>query len=181
MPHVYVTGHKNPDTDTIASAIGYAEYKNLVDPENHYVAARLGEVNAQTAWALKRSGAQQPQLLEHIMLRVKDVMAGDVAVARKNDPLRNVGLTMAKRNISQLPIVEDDGSHRDHHGAQPGAHVRAGVARGFHFRREPCLGRGDGRGARRRASGRGGRLGMLGPVVGHLDERGLDGAVHEAW
>src|ERR671914_767235 len=110
LPHVYVTGHKNPDTDTIASAIGYAEYKNLVDPENHYVAARLGEVNAQTGWALKRSGAQQPRLLEHIMLRVRDVMAGDVAVARKNDPLRNVGLTMARRNISQLPIVEDDGS-----------------------------------------------------------------------
>jgi manganese-dependent inorganic pyrophosphatase len=110
LPHVYVTGHKNPDTDTIASAIGYAEYKNLVDPENHYVAARLGEVNAQTGWALKKSGAEKPGLLEHIMLRVKDVMAGDVAVARKNDPLRNVGLTMARRNISQLPIVEDDGS-----------------------------------------------------------------------
>jgi manganese-dependent inorganic pyrophosphatase len=44
------------------------------------------------------------------MLRVKDVMARDVAVARKNDPLRNVGLTMAQRNISQLPIVDDDGS-----------------------------------------------------------------------
>src|ERR687893_2865877 len=110
MPHVYVTGHKNPDTDTIASAIGYAEFKNLVDPENHYVAARLGEVNAQTEWALKKSGAEQPRLLKHIMLRVKDVMARDVAVARKNDPLRNVGLTMARRNISQLPIVEDDGS-----------------------------------------------------------------------
>jgi manganese-dependent inorganic pyrophosphatase len=110
MPHVYVTGHKNPDTDTIASAIGYAEYKNLVDPENHYVAARLGEVNSQTEWALKQSGAEQPALLEHIMLRVKDVMAEDVAIANKNDPLRNVGLTMAKRNISQLPIVEDDGS-----------------------------------------------------------------------
>src|SRR5215203_3535819 len=110
LPHVYVTGHKNPDTDTIASAIGYAEYKNLVDPENHYVAARLGEVNAQTGWALKKSGAEKPGLLEHIMLRVKDVMAGDVAVARKNEPLRNVGLAMARRNISQLPIVEDDGS-----------------------------------------------------------------------
>src|SRR5918997_2602488 len=110
LPHVYVTGHKNPDTDTIASAIGYAEYKNLVDPENHYVAARLGEVNAQTGWALEKSGAEQPRLLKHIMLRVKDVMARDVAVARKNDPLRNVGLTMARRNISQLPIVEDDGS-----------------------------------------------------------------------
>jgi manganese-dependent inorganic pyrophosphatase len=110
MPHVYVTGHKNPDTDTIASAIGYAEFKNLVDPENNYAPARLGKVNPQTAWALEKSGAEEPRLLEHIMLRVKDVMAHDVAVAHKNDPLRNVGLTMALRNISQVPIVDDDGS-----------------------------------------------------------------------
>jgi manganese-dependent inorganic pyrophosphatase len=110
MPHVYVTGHKNPDTDTIASAIGYAEFKNLVDPENNYAPARLGKVNPQTAWALEKSGAEEPRLLEHIMLRVKDVMAHDVAVAHKNDPLRNVGLTMAQRNISQVPIVDDDGS-----------------------------------------------------------------------
>ena len=110
MPHVYVTGHKNPDTDTIASAIGYAEYKNLVDPENRYEATRLGEVNAQTRWALEKSGAREPRLIRHVMLRVRDVMASDVAVARKNDPLRSVGLTMARRNISQLPIVEDDGT-----------------------------------------------------------------------
>jgi manganese-dependent inorganic pyrophosphatase len=44
------------------------------------------------------------------MLRVKDVMSDDVAVAHKSDPLSRVGLMMAKRNISQLPIVEDDGS-----------------------------------------------------------------------
>ena len=112
MPHVYVTGHKNPDTDTIASAIGYAEYKNLVDPENRYEAVRLGEVNAQTAWALEKSGAEEPRLIRHVMLRVKDVMSDDVAVAHKNDPLSRVGLTMARRNISQLPIVEDDGSLR---------------------------------------------------------------------
>jgi manganese-dependent inorganic pyrophosphatase len=110
MPHVYVTGHKNPDTDTIASAIGYAEFKNLVDAENEYAPARLGKVNPQTAWALEKSGAEEPTLLEHIMLRVKDVMATDVTVAHKNDPLRNVGLTMAQRNISQVPIVDDDGS-----------------------------------------------------------------------
>ena len=110
MPHIYVTGHKNPDTDTIASAIGYAEYKNLVDPDNFYAPARLGEVNSQTEWALQKSGAEEPKLLEHIMLRVKDVMAQDVATAHKDDPLRNVGLTMAKRNIAQLPIVDDDGS-----------------------------------------------------------------------
>ena len=110
MPHVYVTGHKNPDTDTIASAIGYAEFKNLVDPENDYAPARLGDVNPQTAWALEKSGAESPKRIRHIMLRVKDVMSRDVAVAHMNDPLRNVGLTMAQRNISQLPVVDDDGS-----------------------------------------------------------------------
>ena len=110
MSHIYVTGHKNPDTDTIASAIGYAELKNLTDPENNYSPARLGEVNAQTQWALDKSGAESPKRISHIKLRVKDVMSDDVAVAGKNDPLHNVGLMMAERNISQVPIVEDDGT-----------------------------------------------------------------------
>ena len=110
MAHVYVTGHKNPDTDTIASAIGYAEFKNLADPENFYAPARLGEVNAQTAWALEESGAESPKRISHVMLRVKDVMSDEVEFVHKNDPLRNVGVVMAKRNISQLPIVDDDGT-----------------------------------------------------------------------
>ena len=109
MSHVYVTGHRNPDTDTIASAIGYAELKGRMNPENVYAPARLGEVNAQTRWALKKSGAKEPKLLEHIKLRVKDVMH-DVMTAQRNDPLRNVGLAMAKRNIGQVPIVDDEGA-----------------------------------------------------------------------
>lgn len=110
MSHIYVTGHKNPDTDTVASAIGYAELKNLLDPENIYAPARLGEVNSQTAWALEKSGAKSPKRISHIKLRVKDVMSKEVAVAGKKDPLRNVGLMMAKKNISQVPIVDDAGS-----------------------------------------------------------------------
>src|SRR3712207_6475975 len=110
MPHVYVTGHRNPDTDSIASAIGYAEFKNLVDPENVYAPARLGEVNAQTEWVLRGSGAESPKLLRHIMLRVKDVMHENLVLANRNDPLRNLGLMMAKNNIGQVPIVDDDGA-----------------------------------------------------------------------
>jgi manganese-dependent inorganic pyrophosphatase len=109
MPHVYVTGHRNPDTDTIASAIGYAELKGRLDPENVYAPARLGEVNSQTRWALKKSGAREPKLLKHIMIRVKDVMK-DVVTVHRSAPLRNVGLAMAKRTISQVPIVDDDGA-----------------------------------------------------------------------
>jgi manganese-dependent inorganic pyrophosphatase len=110
LSQIYVTGHKNPDTDTIASAIGYAELKNLLDEENYYTPARLGEVNAQTQWALDRSGAKSPKRISHIKLRVKDVMSEDVAVAGKADPLHKVGLMMAERNISQVPIADDDDS-----------------------------------------------------------------------
>lgn len=110
MAHIYVTGHKNPDTDTIASAIAYAEFKNLVDPENFYAPARLGEPNSQTRWALKKSGAEPPKLIRHIMLRVKDVMNKNLITANRNDPLHSVGLAMAKNNIGQIPIVDDDGT-----------------------------------------------------------------------
>jgi manganese-dependent inorganic pyrophosphatase len=52
-----VTGHRNPDTDSIASAIGYAELRRRLDVTNDYVPVRLGDVNAQTRWLLERSGA----------------------------------------------------------------------------------------------------------------------------
>src|SRR5215211_593176 len=110
MPHVYVTGHRNPDTDSIASAIGYAEYKNLVDSDDFYAPARLGEMNSQTEWALKRSGADSPTLLPHIILRVKDVMHENLVLANRDDPLRNVGIAMSKGNIGQVPIVDGGGS-----------------------------------------------------------------------
>ena len=55
---VYVTGHRNPDTDSIASAIGYAELLSRLDPETEHVPVRLGEINAQTRWVLDRAGAR---------------------------------------------------------------------------------------------------------------------------
>src|SRR5215210_2732587 len=109
MPHVYVTGHRNPDTDSIASAIGYAELKGRLNPGDVYAPARLGEVNAQTRWALERSGAREPKRIRHIKLRAKDVMSKGIATVHRNDPLRNVGLAMAKRGISQVPVVDDAG------------------------------------------------------------------------
>jgi len=57
VPTVYVTGHRNPDTDAVVSAIGYAELKRRVDPNQEYVPVRLGKLNAQTRWVLERSEA----------------------------------------------------------------------------------------------------------------------------
>ena len=57
MPTIYITGHRNPDTDSIASAIGYAELKNRLDVDNDYVPVRLGRVQRADRWLLERSGA----------------------------------------------------------------------------------------------------------------------------
>jgi manganese-dependent inorganic pyrophosphatase len=107
---IYVTGHRNPDTDAIASAIGYAELKARVDRNNDYVPVRLGPCNPQTTWLLERSGVKAPQLLPHVMLRVCDVMRSSFPVARHNDPIRAAGLAMARANLDLVPIVDDDGA-----------------------------------------------------------------------
>ncbi len=57
MSVVYVTGHRSPDTDSIAAAIAYAELKRRLEPDTDWVPVRLGACNAQTSWALERSGA----------------------------------------------------------------------------------------------------------------------------
>ncbi len=109
MPPIYVTGHRNPDADSIAAAIGYAELKRRLDPGTEYTPVRLGELNAQTSWLIERAGAPVPDLLPHISLRVRDVMRESFPTAQDDEPVRQVGLTMARESLDLLPIVDDDG------------------------------------------------------------------------
>ena len=110
MTRVYVCGHRNPDTDSISAAIGYAELKNrLEDGDSEFVPVRLGELNAQTQWLIDRSDAPVPVLLTHAYLRVRDVMRKEFPVARRSDPVRSVGLLMAQEGMDLMPIVDEDG------------------------------------------------------------------------
>jgi manganese-dependent inorganic pyrophosphatase len=109
VPLIYVTGHRNPDADSIASAIGYAELKRRLDPASEYVPVRLGEPNAQTAWLIDRSGAPLPEFLPHVLLRVRDVMRESFPSSRDGEPVREVGRTMAREGLDLLPIVNDAG------------------------------------------------------------------------
>ncbi len=106
---IYVSGHRNPDTDSISSAIGYAELKSRLDPETDYVPVRLGELNPQTSWALERAGAELPRLLVHIMLRAGDVMREEFPVADGETPLRLAGQMMVDAGLDLLPVVDGDG------------------------------------------------------------------------
>jgi manganese-dependent inorganic pyrophosphatase len=110
MPPIYVTGHRNPDTDSIAAAIGYAELKGRLNPRDEYVPVRLGDCNSQTRWLLERSGAPEPRHLPHVMLRARDVMQKRFPVTRQDEPVREAGLAMGKAGLELVPIVDDEGS-----------------------------------------------------------------------
>jgi len=71
---------------------------------------RLGDVNAQTRWLLDRSGAPLPVLLPHIMLRVRDVMRERFTVAQAEQPVREVGLTLAREGLDLVPVVDEEGT-----------------------------------------------------------------------
>jgi len=106
---VYVTGHRNPDTDSIAAAIGLAELRRRLDRKNTYEPVRLGEVNAQTRWVLERAGVDEPRFLPHVMLRVRDVMRETFHKTDVDQPVRKVGLTMAQEGLDLVPIVNAEG------------------------------------------------------------------------
>ena len=110
MALIYVTGHRNPDADSIAAAIGYAELKRRLDTRNEYTPVRLGECNAQTTWLLKRSGAPKPQFLPHVMVRACDVMREDFPVATEDATVRQAGLAMAQAGLELVPVVGKDGA-----------------------------------------------------------------------
>ena len=110
MALVYVSGHRNPDLDSIGAAIGYAELKSRLQPQDRFVPARLGPVNAQTCWALERSGADEPELLRHIRLRVRDVMQECAVTVGRDAPVRDVGHAMAEDPLDLVAVTDDSGA-----------------------------------------------------------------------
>jgi manganese-dependent inorganic pyrophosphatase len=66
MAEIIIIGHKNPDTDSIITAIAYAILKNKIDNKNNYIAARCGEINNETKAVLKKASLNEPMLIENI-------------------------------------------------------------------------------------------------------------------
>ncbi|HEX3616655.1 MAG TPA: putative manganese-dependent inorganic diphosphatase [Solirubrobacteraceae bacterium] len=109
MTPVYVSGHRNPDTDSIGSAIGYAELKSRLDPNTEYLPVRLGELNPQTSWVLEQAQIAAPELLPHIRLRAGDLMQTEFPRMRAGDPIREAGLALDHTDYDLVPVVDDDG------------------------------------------------------------------------
>ena len=72
MDTIYITGHRNPDTDSIVSAMAYAALKNALG-DRQYQAARLGQISDETQAVLNRFGAQPPMLITNLRTQVQDL------------------------------------------------------------------------------------------------------------
>ncbi|MEO2238837.1 putative manganese-dependent inorganic diphosphatase [Dorea sp. YH-dor226] len=104
---VYVVGHKNPDTDSICSAIAYAHLKKEVTG-NDYVAKRAGQINEETHYVLHRFGVKAPGLLTNVKLQVKDMDIHKIDGVEPNVSIRDTWIKMKENNIKTIPILKDD-------------------------------------------------------------------------
>lgn len=112
MGPILVFGHRNPDNDSICSAVAYAHLKNVTDPDEVYLAARLGPVPVETAWTFERFGVDLPGEIAHVHTRVRDAMtAGPVTVGLRDD-LLVAGSLMREHDVRSLPVVDPDGTAR---------------------------------------------------------------------
>ena len=104
---VYVIGHKNPDTDSICSAIAYAELKRRITGK-FYEARRAGQINEETKYILDRFGVEPPEFLDNVSLQVKDMDINRMKGIDGNVSIKDVWEMMKARNMKTMPIVSGD-------------------------------------------------------------------------
>ena len=104
---IFVIGHKNPDTDSICSAIAYADLRQKVTGQVHE-AKRAGHVNDETAYVLDRFGVEAPKLLTDVRLQVRDLDIHEMPGLKPNASIRDTWERMRQEQAKTLPIVKDD-------------------------------------------------------------------------
>ena len=105
---VYVTGHKNPDSDSICAAYSYAEFKNKTS-NLPAVPVRLGEVNRETQFILDYFGVEAPRFLETVKLKVEDLDIDTIEPIKAGLSLKNAWNIMRDNHLKSLPVVDDHG------------------------------------------------------------------------
>lgn len=105
---VYITGHKNPDTDSICSAIAYANLKKHLSKEVTYIAKRAGQLNAETEYVLNRFEVEEPTYLSNVRLQVWDVDVNRIEGISGNTSIKNAWATMKKQNVFTIAVTKDN-------------------------------------------------------------------------
>ena len=110
MEPIYVTGHRNPDTDSIVSAMAYAQLRNALG-DREYVAARLGRISDETQLVLDRFGFEPPVLIHNLKNQVSDLDFDTPPVLNKAVTVDHAWqLLHQDENTVALPVADDDGA-----------------------------------------------------------------------
>lgn len=104
---VYVIGHKNPDTDSVCSAICYARLKNKIADGRSYVAKRAGHLNEETQFVFKKAGIEPPEYIKDVRPQVCDIEIKKINGVSEKLSVRNAWRLMKELNVVTLPITDD--------------------------------------------------------------------------
>lgn len=109
MENVYITGHKNPDLDSICSAMAYAILKNKIDPANHYIGVRCGHLSDNVKGILEAVKIPAPPYMSNVYPKAGDVVLTSEKHLQATDSLRELASTFEVSGPSVIPVY--DGEH----------------------------------------------------------------------
>ena len=109
MDTVYITGHRNPDTDSIVSAMAYAALKNALG-QRQYRAARLGQISDETKAVLQKFDAQPPELIHNVRTQVRDLVYDTPPTLSPAATISRAWQMMQADHISVMPVCNEDGT-----------------------------------------------------------------------
>ena len=110
MEKIFVTGHRNPDTDSVVAAIAYASLQNAMG-NREYEAAALGRVSDETQTVLDRFGFEAPQVIRGMHTQIKDLDYDTPPILSKAVTVGKAWETLQKQDgIRSLPVANEDGT-----------------------------------------------------------------------
>ena len=109
MSEIYVTGHRNPDTDSIVAAIAYANLRNALG-DREYKPVRIGAINDETQHMLDRFGFEAPPFIKNMRTQICDLDFDHPPELDRSVTLDLAWRTMRDGEFATLPILNDDGT-----------------------------------------------------------------------
>ena len=103
---IYITGHRNPDLDSLCSAYAYAALKNRLDPDNDYKAVRCGQVSESIEKQLQMVGVEAPPFMIDVFPKVSDVMLKAAEKVEISQPVYHLVKTYREENPSVTPLFD---------------------------------------------------------------------------
>lgn len=111
MEKVFICGHKNPDTDSVASAASYAYLKSQINKDYEFVPIRCGTVNDQTKFIFQKAEMPLPEYMKDIYPKVIDSMTTRLITAEENDPLSKFLRILREKNLRFMPVINKDNEY----------------------------------------------------------------------